>query len=84
MATEPESWAITARLILYHSQSTSARTLFLRHATGSVIAPEPLPFLSRVLDETGQDTGPFRGFLHTSSVALDYCTKRGLTASLLQ
>jgi hypothetical protein len=84
MATEPESWARTARLILYHSQSTSARTLFLRHATGSVIAPEPLPFLSRVLDETGQDTGPLRVFLHPASVALDYCTKRGLPASLLQ
>ena len=32
-----------SRVILYHSQSTSARTRFLKFDHGGVIGPEPLP-----------------------------------------
>lgn len=38
------------RLIMYHKQATSARTLFLR-LQNSVCAPHPLPQLSQYLDE---------------------------------
>lgn len=37
-----------ARVILYHKQSTSARTRFLRHAYDSVCAFEPLPDSARL------------------------------------
>ena len=84
MHTEPPAWAEQARLILYHSQSTSARTLFLRHATGSVIAPAPLPFLSTVLedDEFGSDAAPV--FLHPAALVREYCAGLGLEPALLQ
>jgi len=73
-----------ARLILYHSQSTSARTLFLRHASGSVIVPEPLPPLSTVLDEDEFDPDDNALFLHPATLARDYCASLGLPPSLLQ
>ncbi|MEZ5671655.1 MAG: hypothetical protein R3E08_04415 [Thiotrichaceae bacterium] len=38
------------RLIMYHKQATSARTLFLRRH-GSVCAPGPLPQLSQYIEE---------------------------------
>jgi hypothetical protein len=38
------------RLIMYHKQATSARTLFLR-LQNSVCAPEPLPQLSQYLEK---------------------------------
>ncbi|MBF0246495.1 MAG: hypothetical protein HQL36_00255 [Alphaproteobacteria bacterium] len=41
---------MSARLILVHKQPVSARTRFLRYEHG-VIAPEPLPALSQVLEE---------------------------------
>ncbi len=76
-------WAGKARLVLYHSQSTSARTLFLRHASGSVIAPTPLPPLSTLLEEEF-DAGDEAVFLHPSALLHDYCAKLGLAPSLLQ
>lgn len=36
------------RVILYHKQATSARTRFLKHAHGSVLAFEPLPELAQL------------------------------------
>lgn len=36
------------RVVLYHKQATSARTLFLDHAYGSVVGPQALPPLSSV------------------------------------
>ena len=40
----------TIRLVMYHKQATSARTLFLR-INDSVCAPQPLPQLSQYLEE---------------------------------
>jgi hypothetical protein len=85
MNTEKHPWAGAARLILYHSQSTSARTLFLRHASGSVIAPEPLPPLSTLLEEEGLEAaGGVAVFLHPAALARDYCLSLGLAPALLQ
>lgn len=39
-----------SRVILYHKQSTSGRTRFLRYAHGGVCGPEPLPALAQLLD----------------------------------
>lgn len=39
------------RVILYHKQSTSARTRFLRFAYNSVCAFQPLPKLAVLMDE---------------------------------
>ncbi|QFY41988.1 hypothetical protein F6R98_04535 [Candidatus Methylospira mobilis] len=36
--------------LAYHKQATSARTLFLRMNNGSVMLPEPFPFLSSPLE----------------------------------
>jgi hypothetical protein len=36
--------------IVFHKQGTSARTLFLRMQNGSVMLPEPFPFLSSPLE----------------------------------
>ncbi|MFM8333747.1 MAG: hypothetical protein ACKN9T_18890 [Candidatus Methylumidiphilus sp.] len=81
MDTETRDWAQAARLILYHSQSTSARTLFLRHASGSVIAPTPLPPLSTLLDDGDGEAGLF---LHPAALIRDYCLKMELPTDLLQ
>lgn len=40
------------RLIFYHKQHTSARLHFLKFASGSICAFDPLPELSQVLDST--------------------------------
>ncbi len=40
----------SARLILYHKQATSARTLFLRQAHGGISAFEPLPDLAQLIE----------------------------------
>jgi hypothetical protein len=82
--TEQQGWASEARLILFHSQSTSARTLFLRHASGSVIAPEPLPLLSTVLDGGEFSAGDAEVFLHPAALVSGYCATSGLLPSLLQ
>jgi len=42
--------ASRARLILYHKQSTSARTRFLRLDYGGICAFDPLPALSSYID----------------------------------
>lgn len=39
------------RLIFFHKQNTSARLRFLKLASGSVCAFEPLPTLSQMVDE---------------------------------
>lgn len=84
MNPEMSGWSGASRLILYHSQSTSARTLFLRHATGSVIAPEPLPASSRLVGQQGREADISPLFLHPASVVGHYCASCGLAASLLQ
>ena len=84
MTVEGQAWASSARLILYHSQSTSARTLFLRHGSGSVIAPEPLPFLSTVLGEGEFNIGDAGIFLHPATLTRAYCVALDLQPSLLQ
>lgn len=40
----------SARLILYHKQATSARTLFLRLPHGGISAFEPLPELAQLIE----------------------------------
>lgn len=79
--TSALEWAGQARLILFHKQSISARTLFLRHASGSVIAPVPLPPLSALLDEDAARPGPAT---HPAALLRAYCDGLGLAASLLQ
>ncbi|SMF96518.1 hypothetical protein SAMN02949497_3918 [Methylomagnum ishizawai] len=39
------------RFLLYHLQPISARLLFMRHASGSVLAPRPLPFLTNPIED---------------------------------
>ncbi len=84
MNNAEHGWADTARLILYHSQSTSARTLFLRHDSGSVITPKPLPPLSTMLDEEEFNLAECGVFLHPATLIRDYCLDLGLPSSLLQ
>ena len=57
----------TVRIVLYHKQATSARTLFLRHADGSVCAPAPLPPLATVLAE---DESPVKSSTRRSAPRL--------------
>ena len=83
MKNEQQGWTHEARLILYHSQSTSARTLFLRHESGSVIAPEPLPFLSTVFEEGEFIVGDEGVLLHPATVVHNYCVTFGFPPSLL-
>jgi hypothetical protein len=84
MKTETPAWADTSRLILYHVQGTSARTLFLRHATGSVIAPTPLPLLSTLLDEAEIDAEDAALIAHPAALLRSYCVSAGLEPALLQ
>jgi len=84
MKTDSPGWADTTRLILCHVHRSSSRTLFLRHASGSVIAPAPLPFLSTVFDEEaiGSENGAV--FAHPAALVHAYCAQAGLEPSLLQ
>lgn len=45
-----------ARVILYHKQSTSARTRFLKFNAGSVCAFDPLPKLAQLLEPENGNT----------------------------
>jgi hypothetical protein len=71
------------RVILYHKQATSARTLFLVHAGGSVIAPQPLPPLALVLDEQEPD-GIWPLAAHPASVAQALCRHFDLPAGSIE
>ncbi len=51
------------RVILYHKQSTSARTRFLRYGYDSVCAPNSLPTLSQLVEGQGDGTA-----LHPTAV----------------
>ncbi len=84
MDADKPDWASAARLILYHKQGTSARTLFLRHATGSIIAPCPLPFLSTLLEEDEGEGSDRAVLLHPAALVRDYCAGLRLDPSLLQ
>lgn len=77
MDTEQPSWVNSARLILCHVHRSSSRTLFLRHASGSIITPEPLPLLSTLLEEGEADPKETTVFLHPTALILDYCAKLG-------
>lgn len=68
------------RFLLYHKQSTSARTLFLRLGSGSVLAPEPLPFLS--VPTEAEDIGA--GAMHPATLALNLATALAVPAEILQ
>jgi hypothetical protein len=72
------------RVVLYHKQSTSARTLFLRQADGGVVAPEPLPVLSSVLDdgECPDRDSPLAP--HPASLALALCRRLELPADFIE
>lgn len=43
------------RFLLYHLHPLSSRLLFVRHASGSVLTPRPLPFLSSPVEDDGAD-----------------------------
>lgn len=67
----------TVRVILYHKQATSARTLFLRHADGGISAPASLPPLAVVLDED-EPAEASAVAVHPASLALALCEHFGL------
>lgn len=73
-----ESLLEDVRVILYHKQATSARTLFLRHADGGVCAPEPLPPLASVLEEAETPSESSTLAVHPASLALVLCRHLGL------
>ncbi len=50
MDTPPSSDA-EPRFLLFHLQPISSRLLFMRHASGSVLTPRPLPFLSSPIED---------------------------------
>lgn len=75
----PES---EVRFLLYHKQATSARTLFLRFANGSVLAPEPLPFLSMPLEEEAEDMAA--GATHPAALALKLASALGIAPEIVQ
>jgi hypothetical protein len=56
---------MTARLIMYHKQSTSARTRFLRLAYGGVCGFSPLPAHARIGENT---RGSARVVTHPATV----------------
>lgn len=69
------------RFIIYHKQSTSARTLFLRwDATGSVLTPSPLPQLSLLVE----DAPPPLSTIHPATLASRLAETLGLTADFLE
>ena len=70
------------RFLLYHKQSISARTLFLKFAGGSVLAPAPLPFLSSPVDPEQHPESDFDGQLHPATLAKELADGLGLPASL--
>lgn len=65
------------RFLLYHKQSTSARTLFLRMNGGSVVAPEPLPLLSSAREEGGV------GAVHPATLALSLAAALAVPPGIL-
>ncbi|BBL72065.1 hypothetical protein [Methylogaea oryzae] len=71
------------RVLLYHKQATSARTLFLDHAHGSVLAPGPLPALSSVAEE--DDERGLSGLLpHPAALLKELSGELGLAMGLLE
>lgn len=72
------------RVILYHKQATSARTLFLRHADGGVCAPKPLPPLASILDEEDAPAGGSKLAIHPASLALVLCRHLELPADSVE
>ncbi len=50
VSSSDHSYSDKARLLLYHKQATSARTLFLRLAHGGVSLFDPLPALAQLID----------------------------------
>jgi hypothetical protein len=68
------------RFLLYHKQATSARTLFLRFANGSALAPEPLPFLSTPAEEGSAATGA----IHPAALALKLAESLGIAPDIVQ
>lgn len=72
------------RVILYHKQHTSARTLFLRNANGAVCVPEPLPPLASVLAEDESASGTSTLAVHPASLALVLCRHLGLPPDAIE
>jgi len=81
---QPQHWSRDARLILFHKHRSSARTVFLRHSSGSIIAPDPLPFLSSIIDEEEPETLPEAQVIHhPAALAHAYCVGLGLDPDIL-
>lgn len=73
------------RIVLYHKQATSARTLFLNHAHGSVVGPEALPPLSSVLEEEEEEEAANPGLLpHPAALHKALGENLGLDGGLFQ
>jgi len=68
------------RLIMYHKQSTSARTRFLRLAYGGVCGFEPLPKLS----ELAAEDPPTKVATHPAALVRDAEQRLGLPAGGLE
>lgn len=80
----PDSLLDGHRVILYHKQHTSARTLFVRFADGGVCVPEPLPPLASVLaeDDPAGELSPLA--VHPASLAQALCRHLGLAADAVE
>jgi hypothetical protein len=67
------------RFIVFHKQGTSARTLFLRMKNGSVILPQPFPFLSSPLEPDARaDENGCAHYGHPATLAQNLAAVLGL------
>jgi len=69
------------RLIMYHKQSTSARTRFLRLAYGGVCGFDPLPCLAEL---AADDLAPSKVVTHPASLVRAAEVQLGLPAGSLE
>ena len=72
------------RLIFYHKQNTSARLRFLRFASGSVCAFEPLPALSQIVDESIDVEVDSTVVTHPARLVRDAGRQLGLDVDLMK
>jgi hypothetical protein len=72
------------RLIFYHKQNTSARLRFLKFASGSVCAFEPLPALSQIIDDCIDQVRNDILVTHPAQLVRDAGERLGLDVGLMK
>lgn len=75
---------IDSRFVLYHKQATSARTLFLHFASGTILAPKALPFLSSPLESGAEGHSPALSQAHPASLVRELSASLDLPESMLE